>query len=194
MSKIRSVGFCIAVASAVTTMALVTVAGMTPFVRFMWIGFLPMIVYFACGTHRVGATYAKVGGSFVCGMVWGQISNLLYHSLPQNIPLAGTLDCLGIIFLMCFIHICFFGGTAFGFIPGIFLGFAETVGLWGRPFPFAGMGMLGSDFTWIQGLGIQLFYLAFGLGFAIIVELLTDFMVPRILPKPVGDSLKTEKA
>lgn len=183
MGKIRSIGLCIAISAGIVAYLLCTVMGFLPFIQYLWIGFLSMIIYFSVGVHKDAKTYLKMFCSFLCGLAWGQLSNLIYMSVFSANPLAaGLLDNIILVGVMVWVHTALLGNTVFGFLPTAFLGFAETVGFWGRPFPAQGLGMMGSMST-PTGLGYLIVYFLFGLAFAFLVETITDLLARFVLPK-----------
>jgi len=186
MIKFRSIEMCIAIAAGIVTFVFIFLAGMLPFARYMWVGFLTMIVYFSTGAQSDSKTYLRVAVSYICGLLWGQLSNQIYiHVFPVNPLLTLFLDCFVMIFVMILMHVMILGKTKANFIPPLFLGFAVTVAFWGRPFPQEGLGLFG-HISAFKGLGILIFYCFFGLAFAFAVEILTGLLASRILPAPAG--------
>lgn len=185
MSKIRSYGTCIAIGGGVAAFILCSLAALNifaPFVYYLWVGFISMIIYFSTGVHKDGKMYLKMILSFLCGICWGQLSNLIYvHIFPQSAILSSILDYGVLIFLLLWVHISLLGKTPFGFVPTVFFGLATTIGFFGRTSPFAGYGIVG-QMSPIRIIGLQIAYLLFGLLFAFVIEVVADWVAPGILP------------
>ena len=48
----KRVGVCMAVAAGIIAYTLITLAAMLPIAKYMWVGFLPMILYFCTGAQK----------------------------------------------------------------------------------------------------------------------------------------------
>lgn len=122
--------------------------------------------------------------SFIAGLIWGQISNLIYvYVFPLNHWAASILDYAVLIFLLLFVHLGLLPKTPFGFVPTVFMGLACTIGFFGRPFPFAGNGLMGAMPVW-QGLLILVCLFVFGVIFALMIQYIAAFLIPHIaIPK-----------
>lgn len=190
MSKLKHYGTCVGIGGGITAFILCNLAALDafiPFIYYLWVGFVSMIIYFSTGAHKDGKTYLKMILSFVCGIVWGQISNLIYVTVwPSSHLLASILDYGVLIFLLLWVHIAILGQTPFGFVPTVFLGLATTIGFFGRPFPYAGHGLVGDIPPFII-IGFQIAYLLFGLLFSIMIEVIADWCAKGIL-KPGKDA------
>lgn len=193
MSTQNRIGFCIGVGGGVTAFILCTLASYTPLIQFLWVGFMSMIIYFATGADKSLGMAAKMICSFICGLLWGQLSNLIYvYVFPSSHWLASILDYLILVFLLLWIHLGFLQKTVFGFVPTVFLGLATTIGFWGRPFPYDGMGYMGEMST-LMGMGILLALCAFGTIFALMIQYIAGFLIPRLVKsEPVGGQHGTE--
>ncbi len=179
----KSISLCMAGAAALVAYLLITLAGTLPIAGYMWVGFLPMILYFCTGAEKDLKLCSKMFVSYLCGLAWGQLSNLLWvYMFPQQTFALGLFENGIMIFIMLLIHVVIGGRTLIGFMPCVYLGLCETVVFWGRPSPFAGVGLLGTMPIW-QGLGVLVFYFIFGMAFALGVQYLTGFFVKLFLRK-----------
>ena len=180
----KKIGFCIGVGGGITALVLCTLASYTPLIQFLWVGFITMIIYFAAGGQKDWALAGRMICSFVCGLLWGQLSNLIYVVIfPVNSVLASILDYLVLVFLLLFVHLGLLNKTVFGFVPTAFLGLAATIGFWGRPFPYAGQGMMGSMST-PAGMLLLLCLCVFGIVFSLMIQYIAGLLIPRLVKAP----------
>ena len=184
----KKIGFCIGIGGGVTAFILCTLAGYTPLIQFLWVGFMTMIIYFAAGGQKDWALAGRMICSFVCGLLWGQLSNLIHVAVfPVNQLLASILDYLVLVFLLLFVHLGLLNKTVFGFVPTVFLGLATTIGFWGRPFPYEGHGMMGSLSTPV-GMLILLCLCVFGIVFSLMIQYIAGFFIPKLVKAPPQDT------
>ncbi|MCC8122243.1 MAG: DUF1097 family protein [Oscillospiraceae bacterium] len=181
MNAQQKIGLCIGIGGGITAFVLCTLASYTPLIQFLWVGFMSMIIYFATGADKSFSMAGKMICSFVCGLLWGQLSNLIYVFIfPTNHWLASVLDYAVLIFLLLWIHLGFLQKTVFGFVPTVFLGLATTIGFWGRPFPYEGQGYMGEMST-LAGMGMLLALCVFGIVFSLLIQYIAGFLIPRLL-------------
>ncbi|MBP1627487.1 MAG: hypothetical protein H6Q00_1962 [Holophagaceae bacterium] len=181
MSKVRNIGTCIGIGGGITAFILCTLAGFTPMIQWLWVGFLSMIIYFATGSHKSFSMAGKMILSFLCGLIWGQLSNLIwFYVFPVNPVLTAFLDFGVLVGLLLWVHLSLLVKTPFGFVPTVFLGLAMTIAFFGRPFPFQGHGLMGS-LPPIKGVGLLIAYVVFGLLFSFMIEYIAGALAPKII-------------
>lgn len=183
MKAFRNIGMCIAIAGGITAFVLCMIFGQTQFARYLYIGFLSMIIYFAAGGNKDWKLCARMACTFAIGLLWGQLSNLVYVALfPVNALAASVIDYFVIVCALLFVHLVLLKNTIFNFVPTAFLGLALTIGFYGRPFPYAGQGLAG-DMPPLQ-ITVYLFvYVLFGLLFSIMINYIAGWLAKGILPK-----------
>ncbi len=183
MSKVRNIGSCIGIGGGITAFVLCTLAGFTPMIQWLWIGFLSMIIYFATGSHKDFSLAGRMILSFFCGLLWGQLSNLIwFYVFPINPLLTTVLDFAVLVGLLLWVHLSLLAKTPFNFVPTVFLGLALTIAFFGRPFPFAGHGLMG-DLPPVQGVGLLIAYVVFGLLFSFMIEFIAGGLAPMIVKR-----------
>lgn len=205
MSKLRSYPTCIAIGGGITALVLCYLAALpvfNPFVFNLWVGFISMMLYFSCNAHKDKRTYMKVFFSFLAGLIWGQISNVInIYVYPINPTVCYLLDYLLLVFLLLFVHIGLLGKTVFGFVPSVFFGLASTIGFYGRPDPLALGGVIHSieipdflSFTATYGNVVlyQIAYCLFGLLFAFMIEVIADICAKFMLKPPAAVATDAE--
>ncbi len=206
MKLLRSYPTCIALGGGITAFILCCLSALpalNPWIFYIWVGFISMMLYFANNVHRDGKTYLTMFCSFLCGLGWGQLSNLINHYVaPKNTLLCSFLDFFCIVFLLLFIHIGVLGNTYCRSVPCVFFGLASTIGFYGRPDPlaFGGVmqnidipGYLTFNVTYGKILLFLILYFLFGLLFSFMIEIIADFFAARILPRPAEASVSEKK-
>lgn len=183
MGKIKHIGTCIALGGGITAFVLCMLAGQTQFVNYLWVGFMSMIIYFAAGGDRDWKLCGRMICTFICGLLWGGLSNLIYiHVFNANSMLAFVLDYFVVVFLLLYVHIVLLAKTPFNFVPTAFLGLATTIGFYGRPFPTMGLGLAG-EMSPVMITVYLIFYVIFGLVFSLMINYLTALFA-KIILKP----------
>ena len=174
---------CLGLAGGTTALILSIIASQTPIFPYAWAGFISLLIYLATGQQRSWSTVGKMTCSFIAGMVWGQISNLIsMHLLAKNIAVAFFLDFWLLIFLLLFVHNYFLKNTPFGFVPAVFLGLILTKGIFGRPIPFIGGGLSGDMPIW-GGMLCLIGLFLFGIIFAMMTQNIAAFLMSKLLKK-----------
>lgn len=178
------IGFWVALASGLVAYTLISLFPLLPIDnRYMWMGMIPMMMYFATGSSLDKRTYARMFGSFACGLIWGQVANWIFQLLfPVSPELTGVLATGVLIFAMILVHMGLLKGTVFDFLPCIYLGFAYTTGFWGRPFPFEGLGYMGA-MSVPEGMLTLFGLFTFGMVFAFLIDLLSAVFIKNFVAK-----------
>lgn len=180
MGKIKHIGTCIGLSGGISAFVLLTLAGYTQLIYFIWAGFLSMIIYFAAGGNKDWKLAGRMILSFCCGLLWGQLSNQIYvHIFPVNGLVATVLDYFVLVGLLLWVHLSLLEKTPFNHVPSVFLGLALTIGFFGRPFPFAGQGLCG-EMPPVMIILYLLFYMVFGLVFSLMINYLTGFFAGKM--------------
>ena len=153
---------------------------------------MSLLIYLATGQQRSWSTVGRMFCSFVAGMAWGQLSNLIgFYLFDTNVRLAFVLDYGVLIFLLLFVHNSFLKNTPFGFVPPAFLGLVLTKAFFGRPIPFLGTGVIGDMPIW-AGLLCLLAVFVFGIVFAMSIQYMSAFLMSKLI-KPKKEVQKVEK-
>lgn len=132
---------------AVVLTLLMQVFAMTGFAQYMWMLFLPLLLFFA-----LGADFKKIPSMilcYICGIAWAYINGVVQGIFASFAPeiVVNTVPTILIIFLVLTVHEGFLAKTIFGNIPCLFLGMATTF------FVF----MLGIELTPIHLAGFYLY-------------------------------------
>lgn len=132
---------------AIVLTLLMQVFAMTGFAQYMWMLFLPLLLFFA-----LGADFKKILSMvvcYVCGIAWAYVNGMVQGIFGSFAPemVVNTVPTIIIIFLVLTIHEGFLANTMFGNIPCLFLGMATTF------FVF----MLGIDLTPVHLAGFFLY-------------------------------------
>ena len=132
---------------AVVLTLLMQVFAVTGFAQYMWMLFLPLLLFFA-----LGADFKKIPSMivcYICGIAWAYINGVVQGILASFAPeiVVNTVPTILIIFLVLTVHEGFLAKTIFGNIPCLFLGMATTF------FVF----MLGIELTPIHLAGFYLY-------------------------------------
>ena len=181
----RIKALCMAISGSTTALILSIIASQTPLFPYVWAGFISLLIYLATGQQKSWSTVWKMTCSFIAGMVWGQIANVIaYFVFPVSLPLTFFLEIWLLIFSLLFVHNYFFKNTNFGFVPTVFLGLILTKGIFGRPIPFIGDGLSGDLPVWAGMLCLMGLFL-FGITFAMMTQHAAAFLISKFL-KPKG--------
>lgn len=132
---------------AVVLTLLMQVFAVTGFAQYMWMLFLPLLLFFA-----LGADFKKIPSMivcYICGIAWAYINGVVQGIFASFAPeiVVNTVPTILIIFLVLTVHEGFLAKTIFGNIPCLFLGMATTF------FVF----MLGIELTPIHLVGFYLY-------------------------------------
>ena len=185
MNKIKSFGMCVGLAAGISAFILCMLVGNTKFVNFLWVGFLSMIIYFAAGGNKDWKLAGRMICTFGCGLLWGQLSNLIYVlTFDINPILASVLDYFVLVAVLVWVHLSLLNKTPCNFLPTAFLGLACTIGFFGRPFPYAGMGLAG-DMAPGMIIVYLVFYMIFGLVFSLMINYIGGFLAKHMLKQSV---------
>ena len=197
-SVIKHFGFCLGLAGALSVFIFVTVAQLqvfNPFIYFIWVAFIPLMIYFPHGKHRQFRLYLEMFCSFLLGMVWGWLSNLIAQAFPFGI-VGHVLDHLIMMFFIFWVSMTLLRKTPFNNLSMSFFAYAMFNGCFGRPLPFMGMGFMG-EMPPVMMMILLTGYVIFGLLLCFVIELLTDLFCGWILKpnkKTIGEwSRKNEE-
>lgn len=111
---------------AIVLTLLMQVFALTGFMQYMWMLFLPLLLFFA-----LGADFKKIPSMivcYVCGVAWAFVNGMvqdMFRSFASEIVVA-IVPTIIIIFLVLTVHEGFLVNTLFGNIPCLFLGMATT--------------------------------------------------------------------
>ena len=111
---------------AVVLTALMQVFVLTGFTQYIWMLFLPLLMFFA-----LGADLKKIPSMIVCyacGIAWAFANGILqdvFRTFSSEL-VVGIVPTIIIIFLVLTIHEGFLANTILGNIPCLFLGMATT--------------------------------------------------------------------
>ena len=146
-----------------------------------------MIIYFAAGGNCDWKLAGRMLATFICGLLWGGLSNIIYiYVFQSNGLLASILDYFVVVFLLLFAHLVLLAKTPFNFVPTAFLGLATTIGFYGRPFPTQGMGLAG-DMSPVMITVYLIFYVIFGLVFSLMINYLTVFFAKFVIKPDMAE-------
>lgn len=94
--------------------------------EFVWLVFLPLILFFA-----LGADFKKIPSmiiGYICGVLWAMFNNVLVKMFGGflQFEVANTVATIVLIFIILTVHENLLSKTVFGNIPAVFLGLATT--------------------------------------------------------------------
>ncbi|MGY3749591.1 DUF1097 family protein [Vagococcus acidifermentans] len=140
--------------------------------QFIWISFLALQFYFMGNIAMRKKECLQMFVSFTMGLVWGQLSNFIWHYFSDLFSFLSInfIDGGLLIFLLCIGAVIVFDNKLPGCLPATFTGLTVTILLWGRPAPFIGQGLLG-DKTITVGILIACAMYAYGLTMAFMMDL-----------------------
>lgn len=138
--KIRMVQ---AFTGAVVLTLLMQVFGMTGFGQYMWLLFLPLLLFFA-----LGADFKKIPSMivcYVCGVAWAYINGILQELFRKFSPeiVVNIVPTIIIIFLVLTVHENLFSGTVLGNVPALFMGMSTTFFVFMTQAPINGLYLIG---------------------------------------------------
>ena len=124
MSTERKAKLVQAAVGAVALTALMQPVMLLGYQNFVWVLFLPLLLFFALGANPKVIAPMIVG--FICGQLWGVVNGLLITGLDAFLPtaLAGVLGAIVVIFGMLTVHENYAARTVFGNVPAVFMGMA----------------------------------------------------------------------
>lgn len=126
MKTEHKVGLVQAFTGAVVLTLLMIPMGMLGFGQFIWMLFLPLLLFFALKAQMKVIPSMIV--CYICGVAWafasGALQGLFATFAPQLV--VETVPTIICIFLILTIHENFLAKTIFGNIPSLFLGMATT--------------------------------------------------------------------
>lgn len=148
--------------------------------QYLWISFLALQFYYTGHIAMNKKACFTLLFSFAVGLVWGQISNVIWHYFFGGWPplMVLFIDAGVLIFLLSSGALLLFDRTMLGSLPATFTGLTVTVLLWGRPLPFLGQGLLG-DFPLVGGMLLALGMYLYGL----VLAYTMDFVYANYLKK-----------
>lgn len=100
--------------------------GMLGYGNYMWMLFLPLLLFFALGAQNKNIPSMIL--CYVCGVVWAYLNGIVTGLLSKAMPstAANIFAAIIIIFLLLTVHENFLANTIFGNVPALFMGMAET--------------------------------------------------------------------
>ncbi|MHC9000233.1 hypothetical protein [Enterococcus bulliens] len=148
--------------------------------QFIWISFLALQVYFFKNVAMNKVICLELWASFVVGLFWGQISNLIWYFFADSLSFftLNLIDGGFLIFSLCAGALIFFQNKLPKYLPATFTGLTVTILLWGRSVPFVGQGLLG-DRSLLAGIVIACFMYAYGLLLAYMMEFIYELALKR---------------
>lgn len=188
-SVIRHFGFGLGLAGALCVFVFVTVAQVSvlnPFVYFIWVGFIPLMIYFPHGKHRKFQLYLEMFCSFILGLGWGWLSNVIADQVANQL-LGHVLDHLVMMFLIFWVSMTLLRKTPFNNLSMSFFGYAMINGCFGRPLPYLGIGFMGQMPPLMMTL-LLIGYVVFGLLLCFCIEVLSDLFCGWLL-KPNRETI-----
>lgn len=128
MTDRRKIKLVQALTGAVVLTLLMQVMVLFGYSQYIWMLFLPLLLFFALGANMKLIPAMIVG--YLCGVAWALVNGLvmqLFSSLSGGNPFVGNiLPTIIVIFLILTTHENLLEGTIFGNIPCIFLGLATS--------------------------------------------------------------------
>lgn len=98
--------------------------------QYMWMLFLPMLLFFALGAKL--RVIPSMIACYICGIAWGYICSFLsagFARLTAGFPLPAVIGIIPTIigiFLVLLVHQVLLGNTVLGNLPSLFLGICTT--------------------------------------------------------------------
>lgn len=114
------------VGAAVLT-ALMQLMGVVGYQNYIWMLFLPLLLFFALGADFKKIPSMIVG--YICGVLWSIANGLimgLMSGISANLFVSNILPTVVVIFLILTVHENFLQKTVFGNVPALFLGMSTT--------------------------------------------------------------------
>ncbi|MGI6229652.1 MAG: DUF1097 family protein [Tractidigestivibacter sp.] len=127
MSDRRKIKLVQSLTGAIVLTLLMQVMGLLGYTNYIWMLFLPLLLFFALGADFKVIPSMIVG--YVCGCLWAIVNGLvmqLFSGFGDNMFLSNILPTIIVIFLILTTHENLLEGTIFGNIPSIFLGLATS--------------------------------------------------------------------
>lgn len=126
MSMERKVGLVQAFTGAVVLTLLMMPMGMLGFGQYIWMLFLPLLLFFALKAQFQVIPSMIV--CYICGVVWAYLSGALQGAFASFAPplVVETVPTILCIFLVLTVHENLLVKTIFGNVPALFLGMSTT--------------------------------------------------------------------
>ena len=127
MKERKKIRLVQAITGAVVLTLLMQVMVLVGYPQFIWMLFLPMLLFFA-----LGADFKLIPSMIVCdicGVLWSMVNGLvmsLFGMISSNMFVSNLLPTILVIFLILTVHDNLLEGTFFGNIPCIFLGLSTS--------------------------------------------------------------------
>ena len=111
---------------AIVLTLLMQIFAMTGYAQYMWMLFLPLLLFFA-----LGADFKKIPSmiaGYVCGVIWAFVNGMVQGAFAAFAPevVVNIVPTILIIFLVLVVHEGFLAKTIFGNVPFLFLGMSTT--------------------------------------------------------------------
>ena len=115
-----------ALVGAVVLTLLMQVFALTGFGQYIWMLFLPLLLFFA-----LGADFKKVPSMivcYICGVAWAFISGMLQGIFSQFASqlIVDIVPTVIVIFVVLTVHENLFAKTVLGNVPALFMGMCTT--------------------------------------------------------------------
>lgn len=122
----RKIRLVQAFAGAIILTLLMMPMGILGFGQYIWMLFLPLLLFFALGAQFKVIPSMLV--CYICGVVWAHFNGILQGVISSFLPLsiAELIATIITIFLVLTVHENFLAKTIFGNIPALFLGMCTT--------------------------------------------------------------------
>ncbi|MCC6099724.1 MAG: DUF1097 family protein [Olsenella sp.] len=127
MSDRRKIKLVQALTGAIVLTLLMQVMPVLGYASYIWMLFLPLLLFFALGADFKKIPSMVVG--YVCGCLWAMVNALvmqLFSAFGDNLFLSNVLPTIIVIFLILTTHENLLEGTIFGNVPSIFLGLSTS--------------------------------------------------------------------
>lgn len=127
MKERKKIRLVQAITGAVVLTLLMQVMVLVGYPQFIWMLFLPMLLFFA-----LGADFKLIPSMivcYICGVLWSMVNGLvmsLFGMISSNMFVSNLLPTILVIFLILTVHDNLLEGTFFGNIPCIFLGLSTS--------------------------------------------------------------------
>lgn len=127
MNERKKIRLVQAITGAIVLTLLMQVMVLAGYAQFIWMLFLPMLLFFA-----LGADFKLIPSMiicYICGVLWSVINGYvatLFGMMSSNMLVSNLIPTIIVIFLILTVHDNLLEGTIFGNIPCIFLGLSTS--------------------------------------------------------------------
>ncbi len=127
MKSSKAIKIFQALVGSIILSILLIVPGVIGYGMYIWMLFLPLILFFALGANV--KLIPSIILCYMCGVAWAYLSHALQLFLGQYSTsdfVIQTLPNTLLVFLVLVVHDNFLSKTPFGVVPSVFLGMAST--------------------------------------------------------------------